>query len=55
MWSLPTISTTAAVPPSSPTQLTVVSATRSSATLSWSVPEDSGGGRVSIYEVKFLQ
>ena len=54
MWSNPIAYTTAAVPPSSPTQLTVVAATQGSATLSWSLPEDSGGGRVSVYEVSLL-
>ena len=53
MWSLPTVSTTAAVPPSSPTQLAVVgAAAQNSATLSWQLPSDCGGGRVAVYEVR---
>ncbi len=51
MWSSLTTTTTAAVPPSSPVGLAIVEAKQTLATLRWREPEDSGGGRVAVYEV----
>ncbi|GAX81898.1 hypothetical protein CEUSTIGMA_g9326.t1 [Chlamydomonas eustigma] len=52
MWSACTTTTTEAVAPSSPTQVTVVGTTQNSATISWHPPDDNGGSVVAVYEVE---
>jgi hypothetical protein len=51
-WSAYTAATTAAVPPSSPGPLALMSTTRVSATVSWPPPAESGGSPVTQYEVQ---